>query len=420
MCGLVLAASVAGAASALPYADGFEAATQPGTAWDNGGTVQGSASATYKLAGSKGLYMSNGWVKLQVTGQPTNAWVQVYTKPAPFYTTPTNSMTGVAGAFYVASTKYLRAYSGSTWSNLVADFPTNQSEWIGFAAHLDYKAKKWDLYYTRNGYDTTMSRANAGPLSFSSSGAPGAMSNILISTEAQAPIDAFAACSGGAVGVNANSKQYVKVTMSDMLNPTKQLTGLAGHDFTGGDATLGGALGSELAALTSPGDTIRVYHGTGYWTYTNSGTGWVRTDIAYPLPGACTNYGGRGFDIAADATPLSGRAFFHQFNAGTVAYDSVPIKGDVSGTGWNMLAWPKSTSVANSSSSRWGFSVNAVTGDKLYIRDKANRKYKMLAWKNGQWMDGASSASYVLKSGDGMWYYTTGNGDWTWNVNSAQ
>ena len=135
-----------------------------------------------------------------------NVWVQIYAKPVTGATAP--SATGESGAFYVADGGQVRVYDGFADSWADADPTTiTPGAWVGFIAHIDYVADKWDLYLTEGDYlsDASMIASQVGmPLGdeiteFSVySGDPGY-------------IDALAVSEGGTQPVGVSSPDSVAV-----------------------------------------------------------------------------------------------------------------------------------------------------------------------------------------------------------------
>lgn len=407
----------------VPYADGFENGLNTNTVWNlstnNTGSGASSATAqtTTKLTGSYGLKLTNVNCFLNVLESQnyTNIWVQVYAKPAFFADEPT--LSDVTAAFYVSSNGTLRAYARTNavdgWTNLTSSMPADS--WIGFAAHIHYSNQTWDLFYTTNGYGTTMRRANGAPMAFVSS-ASNRLYGVSIESEPIAYVDAVAVSLASTTNA-ASTTNVLSQERAAGTNTTRSYSGIPPRNYTAGDDStiVYGSLGNDMKQGLNNGDEILVY-------YTN---GWNR----YQLNGGSWQFmsGISNLQITATMGLLTIRgassnvfAFYPNMQRATPADPTLYGTNNSNMAGWNLLSWPYLESRTANSVKGWGFS-SALLGDMIYIKN--NNRYVKLWWdtsSGGRWKQSAAVSGYSLSSGQSFWYYCRSGGTVTWNIDSVE
>ncbi|MFO7871957.1 MAG: hypothetical protein R6V03_11080 [Kiritimatiellia bacterium] len=398
----------------LPYADGFETnSAGEMSAWGKW-TLSGSnpvIQTSYKMAGTYGCYITNkSALALNAdtnANDYTNVWVRFYVKPNAASSEP-NVSSNDTGAFYLSTAGVLRAYidmgASNGWSNLVTGLPTNS--WLGFGIHVDYRAGQWDLYYSTDGYETIMSRANAASMGFHTN-AVWTNEFEFISVSNNAYVDGFAL----AVGSDACGVSLTNVYTAERSYNAWTLSGRPPRAYTSDQAQMDSTLGTDLKQGLDDNDQVRVYTnngGTGGWNiYTLSGGSWDYSEGDQNLVIGPT----QGFWLRRTNSTSTAIVAFYP--------NSVePSLSDVSlGNGWNLVAWPYLTTKQVNSGTSWGFS-GANDGDKIYLLD--DTLYTRLRSSSGTWYDGASSSSYEIKPYQGFWYRNLSGGTETWAVQNAK
>jgi hypothetical protein len=339
-------------------------------------------------------------------------WVQVYAKVATYddgggSPTPPADATAV---FYVNNDGDLKAYSGNAWVVLTTlASPTAAS---AFAVHLDYKARKWDLYYRNSNVPgDALVKANATALSFKTGAISTKLTSVTVDTETAGNIDAVAL---------TNEKSIVPVNDSSAANllsvrrKAKQsvLCPLPPYAYADdANRTLGGTLGNDLKKGLVNGDHVQFYDysDVGVKSFEDSllDTGaWVGSTAIKIPPGA-------GVWIDRSQSTADTYAFYSYGSLpgndpAQEIFDSTEIGG-----GWNPVIWPYSLGAATQAGDGWDFSP--VAGDRLWIYE--NNIYLVLRYDAGVWKKvGETAASnYALKPGQPFWYQRkSGAGSFSW------
>ena len=171
----------------LPFFDGFENYFTSGTRmgpltndptarvyWSLSGGDDASAIVTNVPSAielTRQCRMTNANLTLNVDAGRgySNIWCQMYIRPVGYEddggASAPSVAAGAAAAVYVDTNGYLKAYAyvgdSNAWSNLVY---VSTSVWVGVAMHVDYVGRKWEVFYTTNGYGTPMTNASSNAL----------------------------------------------------------------------------------------------------------------------------------------------------------------------------------------------------------------------------------------------------------------
>lgn len=410
----------------IPYRKGFESATL-GAAYTNSAGWQGITNSgvmqivSGDLEGSKGLSLSNGLMNIAFSAPAvgSNVWIQIYSKPvfAQDDSEPTVNDNEVA-TYYVASGGLLRAWSGDAYSNLVT-VPANT--WLGFAAHLDYNAAKWDLYVTTNGiFGDRMVRANKTVMDFNTaaSGAP-FLTNIIIELAAETNmyIDVIAASYANTNIISAHTNVIAYDRLVGALRPA----GMPPFDFGSINSTTNtpaGLLGDYLAWDMGLDDELRISYTNGWNIYTLDGSSDWQND---------------GNGMAADAIyiskatgmqmkKLSGRdgVVFYSYSNLVSQSSNVVVLGtsDLDTKGWNYLVSPFSqVRTFNHPSLGIGFTNTASKGDLIYLKESIELVFTVGPGNTiRKWYFGRNVATNSLAPGEGFWYRNRANSNIVWDI----
>lgn len=406
----------------LPYREGFESSPTgvvSASSW-HGATNSGLVMVqnSHYIEGGQGIYLSNGLINITfASGDATNVWVQIYSKPVFASSDASPSVaSNEVGAYYVASSGVLRAYSGSAWSNLNAVIPGNK--WIGFATHLDYDAKKWDLYVSTNGvYGDVMVRANKyGAMDFNTAATSSAtcLTNFIIELAAETNmyLDVVAASYGYTNLVTT----YSNVVAYDRIVGQSVAAAMPPYNYGSINSvtnTLDGQLGIDLKRGLTSNDVV-------YVSYTN-GLNKYALDAAMLWQGEGAIVASNLYinkSMGMQMKKVSGRdtVVFYPFGEyGPASTNVILVEGVNNPTveGWNFLASPFSTvRTPNHATLNFGFNNDAADGDRIYLR---NRMLVFSTW-DSKWRDGAKVATNQLAPGEAFWYYRKAATSFTWQI----
>jgi hypothetical protein len=411
-----------------PYADGMEYATVASLlssdAWktnDNGGTLSISQTS---VEGSWSVYMSTNQLVFELgDADATNVWFYINVKPGLFVEDPPKStVDGSAAAFCVNTNGDLRAYSNSVWVTVATDVPTNG--WMALAAHLDYKAETWDLYYTSNAFDNSghILAKVGGTLGFATNHTEDSkMTNIVIDTEIPGYIDYMAVMKGTAgEGVPTADDAYVCVIP---VPAGESRTGMAkGYKYaTANDGrTLAGALGADLGNAVVDGSnkgtvTIQGTNGqswvtfgreSGYWVHKSGGP--LASNAVDILPGTA---------VWIDTGDEDATARFIAYDSLQTSFPDVPLYGTDNSEwkGWNSIEWP--LDAAGEDALR-GTGVGA-TGDEagalLYVERDGDSPL-LLNFDGSNWRDKKKAYTNDFLKGQKFWYFRMDSEDGAYDV----
>ena len=396
----------------LPYMQTFE--TAPLAVITNWRAMFGSGNARVQNAsyvqGSRAASISTGALSLVLSDATgTNVWVHVSSKPAITYNLSFVPATNVSAAFCVVSnTADLYAYSGSSWvkMGLIPRVPTNV--WLGFAVHLDYTNRNWNLYVTTNNvYDPQLKLANATPLLMNAACFFSHFRGMSITSSVSAVtyVDMLAvshAYTNPVLAVHSNvyaAERFANTTYTVKKPP---------YSYSGTNATMAGQLGIDLARGLFANDELSVLGTNGWNVYYINNSNWqARADATNIAINETTGL---------NMTRLPGSDFmmFYPYSStnGIAATNTMVYGTDVPTlNGWNLLVWPGSSPVSVNDPS---FGLTPISTDKIYIYK--NYQYKKLYRVSGQWWcEGAPSTIYISPN-QGFWFRNSASTGVYWNV----
>jgi hypothetical protein len=343
-----------------------------------------------------------------------NVWCEIYFKP--LASDDPSLETNVVAAVYVNTNGNLKAYANYASSNCWVDlnkYVTTGMLWVGVAIHVDFNSKKWDVYYTTNGYGTTMSKANSTPLSIQTDALGTTSITAVVIQGGGGEIDSVAVSQGGTFVSNSPASAGNMVGMDMLGGRTNKLWGILAHHYGSGQDTLAGALGSDLKSGFAEGDKISFYYTNTWNRYRLQGGAWVDDMSGDAIPPADLHIP-PGMGMRVTRSNPTNAVIFLPYD--TMSNTATTIYGpNTDGGGWNLLAWPFLTS--QGASSGWGFSGNAADGDMIYLDEVYNGK---LWWNDysvpKRWMQGASASTYTMTRGKAFWYYRKASTSFIWNL----
>ncbi|MFC1452771.1 hypothetical protein ACFLSJ_05435 [Verrucomicrobiota bacterium] len=422
------------AAETLPYDTGFEttdgynvgdAPGAPAFTVGGGGRVVVTNGAGHYCQGSQGCVVNGDSLTLGISGnlsKRSNIWVHVWTKPTPSSEEP--DVSGVSAAFCLSSNGNLRTYvdnlGADEWVTQVSGLATDA--WYGFAAHLDYAAEKWDLFYTASSYGAIMSKANASPMDFPSS-ANTLLEEFIIESGHDAFVDAVVATLGAGTvqaGTPDQMAEEFDVTLGTFGPNGGMAAGNIGFYMTDSDVVnLDAEGGLILLCALSIGDKVHFWDPAtaSFDTYTVVDIGggekaWSPT----PAGGTHENMmGTTGYWI--ETAGLTECTDHYDVPHDSTTPASVTLYGTASAAGgWSCCAWPYAAR-RQGEGAGWGFP--AVSGDAILVWDSA-AGYVMLMHNGSSWTYLGGVSSYQLQQGQGFWYRRSTVANATWNVGSVQ
>jgi hypothetical protein len=298
-------------------------------------------------------------------------------------------------------------------------FPTGQ--WVGFAVHLDYVAKKWDLYYTNGVYGSKMVKVNPSALAFNATGKDKVLNGVSVSSQKPVHLDQIIAAKGSET-VDDNSPDRLIVQTASVS--TRTMLGLLGNRFLPPENTLDGALGDYLMTIMSDGDyvTVRINGTTYNFTYR---AGPPRWDYSHPTPpGPTPAQVAITPGMAVWLTKLSPGTIY---GFGSYDADATPpntiVNGPGTDNGWTQLGWPREFDSNANGSGNWGFGPVVQAGDRIYVRDPDTGIWHVLTWNNvlNIWMEGRNPSNFRMRPGLAFWYFKRpGSQQKEWPAHTAQ
>jgi hypothetical protein len=409
----------------LPYRDGFESAPTGIVAsvvfrgLTNSGTVVVTNSA---VEGSRAIGVKAGRLNAPIADQyATNVWLQIYAKPTLLAGTPPDPISSQVIGFCVTTSTVnnLKVYSGSGWvsPDVVSNVPSGA--WLGFAAHLDYGAKKWQLYVSTNGlFGDSMRRVNAAALDFNAASVATCsnLTHITITNRSVSEYSYVDVLAATPAYTRPTVGTYSNVTAPDRLAGTANPAVMPPYVYADPDNTLTGAIGDDLAIGLMGGDKLEIFFTNGWNVYNlNVSTNWAKDSASSMNPGDLHLQPSMGLVVKRGAsTGGVDTVVFYPFDLmPTNSTTNLTIYGvaDTTYRGWNLLASPfTDTRIANGSTHATGFGFQPTNyGDRIYFPDR------MLHWSPTGWREGSRNSTYRMVPGELFWYYHKGTG-MVWNV----
>ncbi len=392
------------------------------------GTIIGSGAAE----GSKALQLAENTdtvdAALAVGGTKGLVYFRLMAKVTPSVNDSATEGIGLNSAnaaFYINNSGEIKACTNGTWS-VVSTIPSfSASTWYAFIVHLDYVNETYSIYLGDNGGNSTVWTAqNAAPLPFATSEASGTFNQFEVAGEVS--IDGISALEAFLENQTALDASPLNTETASATLGTTQTFRIPTHTYTGGDATLSGALGNILAEGLVVGDQIRVYtEANEFVTATlQSGGTWSASSTTDPLePGQ-----------AYWLIPVSTRTVLSVYTDGLSpteqATDTVTMGGidgvDLYGTGtaglgWTAVVWTKGTTKTLSDA---GLNETYVNGDlagaRCYSVPQGSKAFYASRWDDAaqkwKFLYSNSDSADTLVQGDTVWVYQNNGATLQWQV----
>jgi hypothetical protein len=392
-----------GAGTYLPFGDGFEGGALDGALNTNAWYTSATGVARSENAVAKGYTTVDGsdqaayisdelsFVADTASGNLTNVWCSFYTKVTAQSSDAADLDTSTVAGFFVKSDGTVKAWSNDSWSVVATGIPT--SGWLGFAAHLDYGTRKWDIYKTPNSYsygDELVKLNTSGALALHVD-ASGVAEFSGADIEGTTYLDELAISEDDTPAGAAGQDNAVNAAVDIILG--ENLTGVLTKYFDAADSYMDGPLGTAISSGLVQNDVVYVY---------TPGSGW--SSLVCDGPGLGFTPDGAGLQI------LPTTAIFVDFaGSGTRApatvqgYDTFqqPAANVPVASGWNCMAVP----LGAGSKTLAQMNFPKGTGDQLWIK-KLTGGYEVPIYYNGaNWMRGRTIVdSMTLSEGQAFWY----------------
>jgi hypothetical protein len=417
--GMMFAVSVAVGAS-LPQATGFN-----GDFSDIGATVItniNDANIAFSDDGSLDGYflrMREGEeaaivVVTNFAAGASNVWWRGFARvsaEAEGSTPDDNDIEGATAAFFVEDNGTgftLHARSNDTWVALgsLTD-PTNN--WHGYAVHLDYVSKTWDLYVTSGGISSTLTKRNQdGPLAFNDSAEEPTFSSLTVMYDTD--IDVFNFLSG-AGAVTAHTPNEIKPVHVSHTTNRWYASKVADKSYASGQDNLDSALGADLAAGLIPGDRLRVYTDDGWQFYE------LDTDGKWNAVGGSTP--------PADVDLVAGEPVWFEYSTVITdafaffdpAYDpaelpntkiertSISLRPDNSDAkGWTTLSWESNNTRQIHPNNTANFPSDDLDSGSVIIVIRSDGTFTRGFWNGTAW-ETIGGVPIVLQPGNTIWVF---------------
>jgi hypothetical protein len=430
--GMMFAVSVAVGQVSLPQATGFDESYDGLTVTVNDGTEEAlfSFETAGALEGTHYLQMREGEEPPTLTinnfaAGASNVWWRGFARvsaEAQGSTPDAGDIAGATAAFFVEDddgTFRLHARSDDQWVALTTlTDPTDN--WHGYAVHLDYGSKTWDLYVTSGGLSSTLVKANTGgPLAFNDTASALTFSELTVMYDTD--IDAFNFLTG-AGAVTAHTPNEIKpVTVSHTTNKW-YASKVADKDYDG-ENNLGSALGADLAAGLIPGDRMRVYTDNGWQVFVLEADGLWTNESGGDTPGGVSMVAGEPVWFEYSSVITDAFAFFDPDYDPATLPGTVIERGAVSirptgGTaqGWTTLRWDGSRSRQIHPNNTANFPQEDLDSGSVIIVIRSDGTFTRGFWTGGSegtW-ETIGGVPIVLEPGNTIWIYNSGTGtDWT-------
>jgi len=407
----LLALGGAYATEELPFVEGFESGSWPAADWTQSGSGTAVVNTASAKAGTYGLQVTNTTVNVAVDdggSSYTNVWIQILAKPGAWYNTPAVP-TDVSAAFYVTTGGVVRVYTNDAWGDLAGTVPTDA--WLGFAAHLDYDAKTWDLYVDTapDGDNDTFQRIGQG-LAMDSSPS-GELHQVSIETEALAYVDAVAGSPAYVTVAAAGSDYNNLMTVATRKGLEEDVIPNAGtHDSS--DDLLTVRLGDDLLSGVQVGDSL-TFTDTNLQDHTYNviaGPDWAGAGGGEDPIGSFNWTVNKGGTLDRSGTSTDAYAFLGYNTLQDEPAGTYYLAGtDAAAKGWNQLANAMQNGARATHAAIAAMFPSPNHGDEIWIWN--GRYYIMMKYLGSTW----SVAQGSLPARTPFWYWrkTTGAVAWT-------
>jgi len=428
----------------LPFADGFENGWSLSTAtnWSMGGTGAVAVS-TVHVMGSNSVAVSNASLtlnlgRMQSQGYP-NVWYRVFAQPVPGTSDP--GVQNVTGAFYVRTDNVLRVYGSNGWQNAGTNLMP-ASTWKGFAVHVDYIDRKWDIYYTTEASPSNMVRANAAPIAFPTAiHQTNRATSFMVQSGSNACVDAVAV-SPAWLPLAANPFQYVALMDFGANAKGYMRLPIFNYGNSGANNTMAGRLGNDIgtAIRRSPGDTagdMLYVQSTNQWRpYMANATGAcvqivsqinvteqtpsVTFDLSTVIRIDRTNAASCAFFPYNDDADLWSRNGLHTTQAvGLSMSRSLSPRNSDNPQGLTAMSWPSSGTNVNNLGFTNATHVNH--GDWMSQYDEASGGFRTWLWSTNRtdgagWDRSGGTAGDTIAEGSILWVQRTNSSAVDFNI----
>ncbi len=379
------------------------------------------------MGDSRGIALSSGGISVVVSNTAaTNVFCQVYVQPVPCTEIPTTIVDDEAAAICVV-TNTLYVWNDTAWeATSISGSQLTNGTWIGLAAHLDYNAQKWDLYYSAdNTFVTDMTKVNTAPLDFNNGySGSGKFTELIITNESSvtAHVDAVAV----SLSYSPTHTNYTNLVIFERAEGEDQILAMPPYTYANQKIIDGGTtrFGQDLSIGLFPGDEILTPAGE---TYELAASGvWSTLDT----PTAVTN---AAEGLLLTRLPGSDTLAFYPYS-NVVAWSS---QAEAKGTndaarGRTDLVVPATFPggcIDINENDSMGFDSGG-SGDPAHQWDeilfyntvtKKTRKFQyVLSGTNpqasapGDWLYKGTKVGFTVCPGDSFMYYNKQSGDITW------
>ncbi len=386
-----VASLVEGAPVTLPFADSFDVSIDGD--WVGEGNVRTNVPARAET-GTHSMYVETSATLPVEAGNP-NVWFSFYSQMVALPSDEANpGISTNAAAFFMkvdGATGDLLAYDGSNYTEVATGLATNG--WHGFAVHLDFTNKTWNLYHKNpdQGHDAPFSLLNiAEPM--------GMYTGFTASA-----ISAFEVSGGDTLIDHVSIMKSVQPAMPSVAPPTNAasaeliLEGAASgilFTYIGTNGALDGALGEMLEDLFSEGDKLYFWNGTALIPSTLQALGWSTNVTITPTTGFF-------FERASGVTNERTVAVFYSEPYSHVGLDATPVA-----EGWNLFAVPYTA--GSRALGTLGLPENQY--DQIFLW--TDEGWVILMYRGTSWFrGGANYNGEMIPAGRSFWYNNRGAAD---------
>jgi hypothetical protein len=288
--------------------------------------------------------------------------------------------------------------------------PTNQL--LGFAVHVDYENRLWNLYVsTNNVYGPVLTLANGVVMRINTNYASGYFTGFTVTNDSTNAV--YVDMMAASHAFTNVSVAHTNVYAAERFGNSTYTVRKPPYDYVGTNATLGCQLGIDLARSLTNGDEVAVLSTNGWNEYYITAGAWL--ERAGSL--AATNmfiYETTGINM--HRVGASDLMVFYPYGTNN-AITNVLVYGTAAATnGWNLLVWPGLTPRGVNTAPGIGFNP-ADNSDIIFIYK--DYQYKQLYRRSGQWYQDGLPSTLILSPNQGFWYRNSAAGNFIWNVQAV-
>jgi hypothetical protein len=409
----------------VPYYEAFGSSTTSITdnwnAWSN---IVGSVAITNAdpLVGTHHLDVKAGGVELTVNDSgASNVFVQMYVKAAACPDIPSVDQTLAAGIclYDDTQTNFLiqssNGWEGANQMLLLPDGIMQGTEYLGIALHMNYTDKEFLVYCSTSGnFATHMQLADSRLLPFGASHSGETFSSLIV-TQENASVGGLIDAVAIANSLEPLSTSAVNLEAALRNQGTARSIAMPPYNY-GANDTFASDMGDDLLLSLALNDEIQIINEDNWnvfrvaagpvWQHI-SGSYTVNTQInpAHPM-------------ILVRQAGDDDMAFYPYADATTpiIAVTVIDTNNAVLG-GRTPMAMPATEEdcVDINADQNLGFEGLASNGDEIRFYDADTGVGVNFYWRDGDWYDGASVASYTVCPGDTWLYYRRSTGGFSWD-----